>query len=165
MRREGTIWAIYFLCWLFLAALMGASRAHAQGSIQQSGPATPLDALCFVQNGIAKDCGFPPAPAVGTCALRVVATGTSDLPTTGDCSIAWNSATASPKTEFLFACTLATKGAILTIVDDVGTAGTYPITITPSGINTVLGATSFIIAFNRQSATIICDGIGNWVGT
>jgi len=153
------------LALLILTFLICAQvKTYAQGTIQQSGPATTNDALCFVQNGIAKDCGFPPASALGVCQLRTINSGTSDIASTSDCTIAWNSSATSAKTEFLYGCTASTKSGIVTIVDDYGTANFYSISVVPSGVNTILLSPSFTLNFSRQSMTFQCDGLGNWVG-
>lgn len=149
---------------LFVAPIFVAAPAVAQGTIQQSGPATPNDALCFVGNGVAKDCGFPPAAAVpGACPVRIIPSGTSDVASSADCSLAWNSASTGNKTQFLYACQASTKSFILIVSDEAVTAGTYSITLMPNGTNKIGKAATFAMLFNGQSQTLQCDGAGNWI--
>lgn len=105
---------------------------------------------------------FPATPTtLGT--LRVVSSGTTDSATSLDGTIAWNSSSASGKTETLYACGSGGKGSIVTVTDEIGTAGTYPITVAPSGVNTINNASTYIMAFNYQSVTFQCAGAGNWI--
>lgn len=151
--------------WAFALLLVGSAHALAQGTIQQSGAATAGHGLCFVQNGIARDCGYAPASAApGACPLRIVASGTSDIATTADCSVAWNSATAAAKTEFLYACITTTKSNVLYVSDEKGTASSdYPITVSPSGSNTIANLPAYYLYFAGQSQRFQCDGAGNWI--
>lgn len=151
---------------LMVALLLFGHGATAQVAVQQTGPATRGDGACFVQNGIIQDCGFVPASSVGSCLYRSVASGTSDIATTGDCTIAWNSATTGAKTEFLFACTSSTKGAKLTILDQLGTAGLYPISIMANGTNKLVYVgvqqTTLLMPFGGQAYNVQCNGAGLW---
>lgn len=153
---------------LLVALLLCAGLAQAQVAVQQTGPATRNDGACFVQNGIIQDCGFPPAANVpGTCIFRAIATGSSDLATTADCSLGWASGTTSAKTEFLYVCAASTKSYILKVTDQAGTASTYPITLTANGTNKLIWQgvqyASFILPFSGQEIAAQCDGSGNWV--
>ena len=167
MKTLRSLCALFSMVCLSIALALSpiaATPAAAQGSIQQSGPATPLDALCFVGNGIAKDCGFPPAPNVpGNCVYRSINSGTSDVVTTADCSIGWNSSSASVKTEFLYVCNSTTKSNVVIVGDAYGNALTYAITLTPNGSDTINGQLNFILPFSRQSQGLACNGSGNWV--
>lgn len=55
----------------------------------------------------------------------------------------------------------AVDGKELTIKDESGTAGTSPITITPAGGNTIDGLSTFSLATNYGSVTLIVRN-GNW---
>lgn len=153
---------------LLVALLLFSGIASAQVAVQQTGPAVRGDGACFVQNGIIQDCGFPPAANVpGACAYRAISAGTSDLATTADCSIAWASAATGTKTEFLYACSSATKSYSLRVSDQQGTASTYPITLTANGTNKIVvpggQISSYTITFSGQSSSIQCDGTGLWI--
>lgn len=106
---------------------------------------------------------FPVTPSSLYGALRIIASGTTDSATSLDVTLAWNSASASGKTETLYACSSGSKGGIIIVKDEKGTAGTYPITVAPSGINTIDNAATYIMAFNYQSTQFQCDGLGNWL--
>lgn len=101
--------------------------------------------------------------------LRTISTGASDFTTSADFGVVaghaifWNSATASAKTENLIPCNAASNGYITTIVDEIGTAGTYAITLTPSAGNTINTIATYAMAFNQQSVTVQCNGVSNWV--
>lgn len=152
---------------LMVAFLLLGCAASAQVAVQQTGPATRGDGACFTQNGIIQDCGFPPASSVGSCLYRAISTGTTDAAVTTDCTIAWNSAATGAKTEVLFACATSTKSAKLTVLDQKGTAGLYPITIQANGTNKLIyvgvSYSTLSMPFGGQSYNIQCDGTGNWV--
>lgn len=163
MRR-----AVYAGGQLVALFLFVTIAAHGQAAVQQTGPATRGDGVCFVQNGIVQDCGFPPASATsGNCLYRSVASGTADQALTTDCTIAWNSAATGTKTEFLYVCSSSTKSAKLTIIDQIGTADSYLVAVQVNGGNHILLAgdtfTAIPISFNGQSYTMQCDGNGNWI--
>lgn len=105
----------------------------------------------------------PVLPSVA--GLRQISTGSTDTASSSDVNgvIAWNSSTASAKTETLFTCNSGSIGNRLTIVDEKQTAGTYPITVTPAGGNTIMGTSVDIIAFNGEPQTYVCDGVSNWM--
>lgn len=90
--------------------------------------------------------------------LRVIASGTTDTALTTDGTIAWNSSSASGKTETLYACNTGNNGKFFYIKDAIGTAGTYPITIAPNGSDTIDGSTLFIMSFNHQAVALQCLG-------
>lgn len=105
----------------------------------------------------------------GLIGIRPISTGASDFATAADFpaiggqAIFWNSATAAAKTEHLPACTAGLTAGLGTIVDEYGTAGTYHITLTPNGTDTINSASTFPMNFSQQSTTIQCNGSGNWV--
>ena len=107
----------------------------------------------------------PPGPQ-GTLgsALRAIPSGTTDTASTSDNTIVWYSSSTSPKSESIYGCTAAAKGNFLTIADGIGTAATYPITITPAS-GTIANASTFVESVNKYSGTFQCDGgsPGNWV--
>lgn len=54
--------------------------------------------------------------------------------------------------------TLPGTGGPWIVGDGLGNAGTYPITVNTTGGQTILGALSYVLAFNWQCATFILDG-------
>lgn len=117
------------------------------------------DVACFngVTGTLLADCG----PSQN--AFREVASGTTDTALVTDSTIAWKSASTSAKTETLYACTSGRKGFSIDVKDEVGTAGLYPITVAPNGIDTIDNAALYIEAFNLQNARYKCNGSGNWI--
>ena len=96
--------------------------------------------------------------------LRVISSGTTDTASTTDGTIAWNSSSASGKTENLYACNGGSNGKVLYVKDAIGTASTYQITLVPNGSDTIDGSASYFLAFNYQSATLQCLGAtNNWM--
>lgn len=91
-----------------------------------------------------------------TPTLRAVTSGTTDTALTTDGTIAWKSASASGKTETLYACNNGNNGKLLYIKDAQGTAATYPITIAPNGSDNIDGGAVYVMAFNYQAVTIQC---------
>lgn len=94
-------------------------------------------------------------------AVFVVSTGALDIssPTYG--VVLWNSSTASAKSESVYLCDATTSGKTLIIKDQIGTAATYAITLTPVA-GTIDGSPTYTMNFNYQSASMVCDGAGNW---
>lgn len=104
-----------------------------------------------------------PSSNPGANNFRAISSGSTDTLTTFDGTVAWDSSAGSIKTENLYACSSGAKANKLTILDEIGTAGTYLILIVPSGTDKVNNQTIGAISFNNQSLTIQCDGAGNWV--
>lgn len=125
------------------------------------GPSSAVsgDTVCFntTTGKLIADCG--PSPN----AFRNISSGTTDTATVSDNTIAWNSSSASGKTETLYACGSGQKGFPLYIKDEVGTAGTYPITLAPNGGNTIDNSALAYVAFNLQGVQLRCNGLGNWI--
>lgn len=94
---------------------------------------------------------------------RIVTSGVTDNAFTTDTTIAWASATSGAKTEFLYECDTTNAWKTLVISDQSGTFGTYPLTLTPFGSNTINGLTSYIMPFNNQSVAAQCNGEGDWL--
>lgn len=95
--------------------------------------------------------------------IRTIASGASDTATSSDSTVAWNSATASSKTETIPACNSGNNGLLLRIKDERGTAATYPIAVTPAS-GTIDGNASYLMTFNLQGITLQCDGTAsNWI--
>lgn len=115
--------------------------------------------LYFIVNGVTYQ---PFGGPVNGPAIRVVASGTTDISSSADGTIAWNSSSAAPKTDTIYACTLQFQGRLLTVKDEIGTASTYPITLSPAS-GTIDGTASYVLPVNKQSATLQCDGASNWV--
>lgn len=99
----------------------------------------------------------------GPAAFRSISSGASDVATSSDSTIAWNSATTSAKTQNLYACTSSVKGYPIYVKDEIGTASTYAIMITPNGSDTIDKAASLTIAFSFQGIQLRCDGAANWI--
>lgn len=129
-------------------ALGGGLIAYGAG-----GGAAPLP-LQFDINGTIFS-AFPP--------FRVIASGTSDTATSIDDTVDWKSAATSAKTETLYQCTATWQGKALSVVDDIGTAATYPVAILPHAGDTILNSSGYVLNFNNQSVTFKCNGSGNWV--
>ena len=109
--------------------------------------------------------------AAAAWATRQIASGTTDSASpildgpVGQ--INWNSGTAAPKTQTLFACNSAVNGYHETIADEYGQnaaggAGVYAITITPSS-GTIAGKSSYPLNSNGAVVALTCDGVSNWV--
>lgn len=94
--------------------------------------------------------------------VRKVTSGANDTATTADGTVAWNSSTASGKAETIYACSAGVQGRTLTIVDQIGTASKFFITITPAS-GTIDNGPSVAISTTTQGVTVQCDGGSNWV--
>lgn len=95
--------------------------------------------------------------------IRTISSGTTDTASSTDGTIAWNSSSASAKSQTIYACNSSVTGRVLIIKDEVGTASTYAITITPAA-GTVDKQSSYVMVFNFQSVTLQCDGTtNNWL--
>lgn len=97
-----------------------------------------------------------------TLTLRTIVAGNVDTASVTDSTIVWASATASAKTQSLFSCSLSQRGHIITIKDGAASAGTYQITVTPFGADTIDGASSLVMVFNAESEPLTCNGGGVW---
>lgn len=172
------------ILWLCLLVLLCApAYADNLGSAigGQSAPQSGLaGGLCYTapialtngqQASLAIDCVTHAlvTEAFGTTGARVISSGSTDTAATSDNVILWNSPSFLPKTESLPNCTVATSGLRLTVTDEIGGAtpssgaSVYPITINPFGANTINGVASYVLNFNQQSVTMVCDGVSNWV--
>lgn len=91
---------------------------------------------------------------------RTIGSGNSDAATPADSFIAWNSAAASNKTQTI---PDGNTSAMMTIVDEIGTAGTYPVTIT-SATWTINGQSSFQLAATNAAITLRASpATSNWI--
>jgi hypothetical protein len=115
--------------------------------------------ISVLQTQVAGGGGLIPPTYTG----RVIASGVTDNAFTTDTTIAWASATGGAKTEFLYECSTDNFWKVLTITDQSGTFGTYPLTITPFGSNTINGASSYIMPFNHQSTVLQCTPSSDWI--
>ena len=151
--------------WLLLTLLlMFPTHSWAQGAIQQSGPVVVGHVACWAGNGLEFDCGKSPT-SLQTPLIRVIAAGLTDTVVASDGplgTVAWNSATTGAKTERLLGCVTLYKGYVITIVDEKGTASTYPITIVPI-TGTINGTNSWPIYNSYGAFTFTCDGVSNWI--
>ena len=57
------------------------------------------------------------------------------------------------------------SGRVLIFKDVLGNAGSHNITIDGDGSDTIDGAATHVININKQSVTMICDGINGWMIT
>lgn len=104
-------------------------------------------------------------PAKSPCGKRI-STGAADTAvysTDANCSILWNSSTTSNKTETLYNCNSVSAWTIVTLVDEIGTATTFPVIVAPFSANTILKRTSYQLLGSFSSVQFQCDGTGNWV--
>lgn len=93
------------------------------------------------------------------------ATGTTDTATTADNHIYWRSADTSAKAQAIYGCTTGSTidKKPLVIVDEIKTAGTYNITITPAS-GTIDGDSSLVLQSDGISVSLRCHGATtNWV--
>jgi hypothetical protein len=111
---------------------------------------------------VVTDPGRTGIPAVNQ---RVIASGSSDTAALLDTIILWNSSSGAAKAQTIQNCASNTNKHALLIGDEAQTAGTYPITITPTA-GTVNNLASIPIASNGGFVSLICDGANtNWVVT
>lgn len=98
---------------------------------------------------------------ISPTAVFVVSSGALDIssPTYG--VVLWNSATTAPKSESIYLCDSSSSGRQLIIKDQIGTAATYAVTLTPVA-GTIDGSPTYIMNFNFQSVNLLCGGAGNW---
>ena len=75
---------------------------------------------------------------------------------------AWNSSTASTKTQNIPACSSALSGYDITIVDEFGSATANHIAVVPAS-GTINNSSSGSITLNNQATTYECDGSTNWM--
>lgn len=144
------------LCW---NNTVGTLVSDCGAPLRGPGSTTSGDLACWNSSTgiLLSDCGPQ------TTAFRIIASGTTDTATALDVTVAWKSSTAAPKTQTLYACGAGQKGKSLSIKDEVGTAATYPITVTPNGSDTIDNAAFAYIFFNLQNMQVQCDGAANWI--
>jgi hypothetical protein len=111
------------------------------------------------------------------CVITAINASTVSSANASQTTYAWDSSNANNKVSNLnFSCTSAVVGYVFIVKDEIGTAGTYPITV-----NRMVGgsdtfdspggppAKSFILNSNYESITFQCDGaynssgVGNWM--
>lgn len=95
---------------------------------------------------------------------RITATAVT-MSASSNVTYAWDNTTASPRSQAIgFACNTVPNGFSFTVKDEVGTAGTIPITITPvSGDKIDTGTAPFVLTTSYESITFQCDGNVNWL--
>lgn len=96
----------------------------------------------------------------GGGAVRTIQTGTSDTASATDTWIAWNSASAAPKTQTIPAGTF--NGQTFSVKDARGTAATFNMTITPAS-GTIDGQASYVMTLAFQSISLKWDGASNFI--
>lgn len=95
--------------------------------------------------------------------IRIISSGTTDTASSTDGTVAWNSSSSSAKTETIYACAAGVNGKVLILKDEIGTAASYNITITPAS-GAIDNKANFILNFNLQAVTLQCDGTNsNWM--
>lgn len=124
--------------------------------IGTSGATIPLNNGGFTQSGAVV---FTNSFALQ---VRVISSGSSDTVLSSDHTVAWNSATASQKTQALPTCSSGNAGRELAFKDQKKTASTYAIILTPAS-GTIEGGATYAINYNGQSLTIQCDGVSDWM--
>ena len=124
------------------------------------GAAPPLPFNCII-NGILISPCFGGGGGLGNN-IRVITSGTIDIVLTNDITVAWDSPTTGAKSEAVPACTSLNKAKIYIFKDEIGTAQTYPITITPGG-GTIDGLSNFVLRTDYAAMQMQCDGISNYV--
>lgn len=89
---------------------------------------------------------------------RVVTATPATVVATTDCYIGVNVLNAASVVNL----PAGVNGQVFIISDESNAAGTYNITITPNGLNTINGGASFVLNQNKQTIYILYSG-GNWV--
>jgi hypothetical protein len=95
---------------------------------------------------------------------EVTGSATTDAATSKDFLgwIAWKSTATQPKAQTLPACNAANNGMTVGIIDEQGTAGAYPISITAA--SGTVGVAGMSIEANYGSAWLVCNGTAaNWM--
>jgi len=119
----------------------------------------------------------PGASAQTSCTLVMggqvcqVTAATVTMSTSSNVTYAWDSTTVSSRTQGIgFYCGGTTtpfvaNGFSFTVKDEVGTAGTTLISVTPfGGTETIdMNARAFVLNANFESITFQCDGNHNWI--
>jgi hypothetical protein len=83
---------------------------------------------------------------------------------TGFLTVAWNSASASAKTENLPACNGSLAWKIVTVADQIGTASpSKPIVVVPNGSDSIRGQPAFYMNSAYESDDFQCNGVGAWI--
>jgi hypothetical protein len=124
------------------------------------GSASALPFNCIVNGTLLSPCFGGGGGSPNT--IRVILTGSADAASTTDITIAWNSSSASAKSQVVPACTSLNAAKIYTIKDEYGNAQQYPITIAPPS-GTIDGLNTYVIQTNLAAVTMQCDGISNYV--
>lgn len=125
------------------------------------GSAPPLPFQCIINGVLISPC-FGGAGSGFTPNIRLITTGNVDAVLPNDVTVVWESADPAAKTETAPACGPSNKARILTFKDGIGTAQTFPITISAPS-STIDGSASFILRTNLSSITMQCDGVSNYV--
>ncbi len=88
-----------------------------------------------------------------------------------------NSTSAVQATDYVLRCTQnsaitltlpaknVNSGRVLIFKDALGNAGSNNVTIDGDGSDTIDGSAAFVLNMNRQSVTLVCDGINGWMIT
>lgn len=95
---------------------------------------------------------------------RIILSGAADTAAAQNVTIMWKSSTALAKTQNLPVCNSSNVGIEITVLDDKGNAGTYPINIAPNGLDTITNHFIYVISSDNGGFTMQCDGLGNWAG-
>ena len=93
---------------------------------------------------------------------QIGGTATTDALLNTDGTVQWNSSASADKNEAVPACTAANPGERHLVVDQRGTAGTFPIVMSPPLGTTISGQSFVDINQNFSAMLISCDGTSNW---
>lgn len=104
----------------------------------------------------------PSNGGTGCSGGSLLSSGSSSTWNGTDCYVSWNSSTTSNKAESIAGCTSSYAWRKLQIKDEIGTSNLYPIIITPSS-GTCEGQSICVVGTYKQSRTLVCDGVSNWM--
>lgn len=144
--------AVLLLCLMPSLVFAQASRINLSGLSPSAGilPVANLPVVDVAHGGTA---------CIG---VRSISSGASDSSITNECTIIWNSATATAKAQTIPACSSTLSGRTVKIKDKYGNASTYNITVTPVS-GTIDGEVSLVLNSNKSTAILECDGGTNWM--
>lgn len=92
----------------------------------------------------------------------IIPSGTIFSATTDFVAYLWASTAAAPKNQALYSCNSGVTGNQIVVKDAIGSAATYSITLSPVS-GTIDGSSTYTMNFNYQSASLLCDGVSNWI--
>lgn len=123
---------------------------------EQSNPVIGTTDITFVLQSASSSSAPSKVP------FRYITSGTTDVASTNDGLIVWNSSTLAAKAQTIPAASSIPAGQSITIANGSYDALFYPITVTPVA-GTIMGQPNFVININGQSVTFTSDGVLNWI--